>query len=59
VGIIDDWDIVLKANVEALGVLAHEHQIDIFVPSSRNQSPSRPDVCVQIERSRNLTLEDR
>jgi hypothetical protein len=50
-------DVVLDTDIQALGVLADEHQIDILVPTSRHERPHRPHVRIEVERRSELNVD--
>jgi hypothetical protein len=47
--VIVNWDVVLKADVEAFGILSHQHKINGLVASSPNQGSGGPHVGVEME----------
>jgi len=48
--IVPDADIVLEPRIQAFGVLANQHDIDIVVTSAGHDVAARPHVRVQVER---------
>jgi len=49
VRVVVNGDVVLKANVETLEILAHQHHVDVFVAPSRNQGAGWTHVGVEMK----------
>ena len=49
VRVVADGNLVFKADVETLQILAHQHQVDVFIAPSRQKGAGATYIGVQLE----------
>src|ERR1700719_4007048 len=49
VRVVADGNVVLKANIETLDILAHQHHVDVFIAPARHQGAGGTHVGVQMK----------